>query len=140
MGGTAGAGGGALVHEFSVISSIVDLVKDEMEKFDNLNYVKEIVLEVGELTFLAHEALQFGFKALADGESKIKNDALKIIQIAAKVKCRKCGYEGSMSLDDADEHHISIPIFSCPECTGQIEILEGKGCTVRNLVIDLEEE
>jgi hydrogenase nickel incorporation protein HypA/HybF len=128
------------VHEFSVISSIVDLVKDEMEKFDNLNFVKEVVLEVGELTFLAHEALQFGFKALIENEPRIRDDALKIVKVAVRIKCRQCDYEGPLSVDDTEEYHISIPRFACPKCNGQIDVLEGKECTVRNLVIDLEEE
>ena len=128
------------MHEFSVISAIVDLVKSEMEKYDNLNAVKEINLEVGELSFLATDALQFGFKALAENEPKINNDALKIIQVAAKVKCRQCDYAGALDIEDSDEYHMNVPRFACPKCSGQIDVLEGKECTVRNLILDLEEE
>ena len=127
------------MHEFSVISAIVDLIKSEMEKFDKLNHVKEVVLEVGELSFLAPDALQFGFKALVENEPEINDDALKIIPIEAKIKCIKCEYEGPMKVENTEEYHISIPGFYCPKCSGQIDILEGKECTVRNLVLDLEE-
>jgi hydrogenase nickel incorporation protein HypA/HybF len=127
------------VHEFSVISSIVDLVKDEMSKHDKLNFVKEIVLEVGELSFLSHDALQFGFRALVENEEKIKDDALTIVPIPAKVKCTQCDYEGAMKVDETEEYHISIPRFTCPECNGRIDVLQGKECVVRNLVLDLED-
>jgi len=128
------------VHEFSVISSIVELVKGEMGKHDNLNFVKEIVLEVGELSFLSHDALRFGFRALVENEPDIKDDALTIIPIQAKVKCRRCDYEGAMKAGETEEYHIAIPQFSCPECNGPIDVLHGKECVVRNLVLDLEDE
>lgn len=128
------------MHEFSVISDIVNLVKTEMQKHDNLNFVKEIVLEVGELTFLAHGALHFGFRALAENEPQINDDALTIVPVAAKIKCRDCGYEGPMHVEGSDEYHMSLPVFSCLNCKGQIDILEGKECIVRNLILDLEDE
>ncbi len=128
------------MHEFSVISSIVDLIKDEMGKHDNLNCVKEVVLEVGELTFLGREALQFGFKALTESSSKINSDGLKIVLVAASVKCKQCQYEGPMKLDNTEEYHVSIPIFACPSCDGAIDVVKGKECVVRNLVLDLEDD
>ena len=70
------------MHEFSVITSIVDLVKDEMEKRPVI-LVKEVKLEVGELTFLAHGALEFGFTALVEKDPKIANDALNILLVQA---------------------------------------------------------
>lgn len=127
------------MHEFSVISSIVDLIKDEMGKHDNLNCVKKVVLEVGELTFLGHEALQFGFKALTESAPQINSDGLKIVPVPASVKCKACNYEGPMKLDNTEEYHVSIPIFTCPSCEGPIDLIKGKECVVRNLVLDLEE-
>ncbi len=128
------------MHEFSVITAIVDLVKGEMEKRDNLKEVKEVVVEVGELSFLSHDALQFGFKALVESEPKINLDALKLILVAAKIKCRKCDYEGPLEIEDSEQYHISLPRFACPKCNGQIDVLEGKECVVRNLVLDLEDD
>ena len=128
------------MHEFSVISSIVNLIKDEMGKHDNLNYVKEVVLEVGELTFLGHEALQFGFKALTESAPKIDSEGLKIIPVPAIVKCKSCSFEGPMKLDKTEEYHISIPVFTCPSCDGAIDVIKGKECVVRNLVLDLEDD
>ena len=126
------------MHEFSVISSIVDLVKQEMEKRPVI-LVKEVKLEVGELTFLAHGALEFGFTALVEKEPKIANDALNIIPVKAEVKCLNCGYIGPMVVKDSEAMHIGIPIFKCPECAGKIEVIKGKECIVVNLRMELED-
>ena len=143
------------MHEFSVISSIVDLVKQEMEKRPVI-LVKEVKLEVGELTFLAHGALEFGFTALVEKESKIANDALNIVPVQAEVKCKNCDYEGPMNIRDSkseenksppnENHpviseamHVGVPIFKCPKCGGQIEVIKGKECTVANLRMELED-
>lgn len=126
------------MHEFSVISSIVDLVKAEMETRPVI-LVKEVKLEVGELTFLAHDALQFGFTALVEKEPKIANDALNIVPVQAEVKCKNCDYEGPMKVKDSEEMHIGVPIFKCPKCEGQIEVIKGKECTVVNLRMELED-
>jgi len=126
------------MHEFSIISSIVDLVKQEMETRPVI-LVKEVNLEVGELTFLAHDALQFGFNALVEKEEKIADDALNIIQVQAEVKCKNCDYEGPMKVKDSEKMHIGVPIFKCPKCGGQIEIIKGKECTIVNLKMELED-
>jgi len=125
------------MHEFSIISSIVDLVKQEMEKRPVI-LVKEVKLEVGELTFLAEAALQFGFTALVEKEEKIANDALKITSIPAEVKCIDCGYTGPLKVKDSEQNHIS-PIFQCPKCQGKIEIIKGKECTVVNLRMEIDD-
>ncbi len=128
------------MHEFSMISSIVDVIESEMEKHDKLICVKEVVLEVGELMFLGHEALRFGFHALTEPNPKINSGGLKIVPIPARVKCLACQYEGPIKTEETEEYHVSIPRFACPSCSGAIEIIEGKQCIVRNLVLDLEDD
>ena len=130
------APGDSPMHEFSIISSIMELVKSEMEKA-KATMVLEIYLEVGELSFLSHEALQFGFRALAENEPKVDNDALKITSVPAEVKCKKCGYSGSMNTGDSEKYHTISPIFQCPECAGPIDILKGRECTVKNIRMEV---
>jgi hydrogenase nickel insertion protein HypA len=98
----------------------------------------EIHLEVGELSFLSHEALEFGFGVLAENEPKIDKNALKIIPVPAEIKCRKCSYVGQMKAGNPDEYHMAAPIFQCPKCAGPIDILKGKECVVRNLKMEVD--
>ena len=125
------------MHELSMIQSIIELVKNEMEKREAIK-VLEIHLEVGELSFLSHDALQFGFGALVENEPKIEKDALKIISVPAEVKCSKCGYSGPMKSAESSEYHLIAPVFQCPKCGGPIEIIRGKECVVRNLKMEVD--
>jgi hydrogenase nickel insertion protein HypA len=125
------------MHEFSMIQSIMELVKNEMEKRQAIR-VLEIHLEVGELSFLSHEALQFGFGALVTGEPKIDKDALKIIPIPAEIKCTECGHSGPMKNVESAEYHLMAPVFQCPKCGGPVEIVRGKECIVKNLRMEVE--
>ena len=102
--------------------------------------VKEVHLEVGELTFLGHDQLRFGFGILVRSEPKIDPDGLNIISIPAKIKCLECDYEGAMEVQGSEEYHIKLPRFACPSCGGAIDILRGKECMVKNLVMDLEDD
>ncbi|MBU4032255.1 MAG: hydrogenase maturation nickel metallochaperone HypA [Candidatus Thermoplasmatota archaeon] len=126
------------MHEFSMMMSIVELVKSEMEKRPVIK-VTEINLEVGDLTFLSHDALQFGFQALVETEPRIGPDSLKIIPVPAEVKCSDCGFSGAMKFADSEANHLMTPVFQCPECAGPVEIVRGKECTVRNIRMELED-
>jgi hydrogenase nickel insertion protein HypA len=125
------------MHEFSMIQSIMELVKCEMEKREAIR-VLEIHLEVGELSFLSHEALLFGFGALVAGEPKIDKDALKIIPVPAEIKCSECGHCGPMKTSESAEYHLMAPVFQCPKCGGPVEIVRGKECIVKNLRMEVE--
>ncbi len=127
------------MHELSVITSIVQVIKAEVGKRDDVRLVKEVHLEVGELTFLGHEALEFGFRTITASDPIIDQDALSITPIKARVKCLSCNYEGPLDYAEREEYHLRLPRFCCPECGGEIEILEGKECIVKNLVLDVEE-
>ncbi len=127
------------MHEFSMIQSVVQLVKAEMQKRAVIK-VTEINLEVGELTFLSHDALQFGFQALVETEPKISPDSLKISSIHAEVKCEKCGFIGPMKTAESEVYHqLMAPVFKCPECGGPVEIVRGRECTVKNIRMELED-
>lgn len=127
------------MHEFSMIMSIVELVKDEMGKRKAI-LVKEINLEVGDLTFLSHDALQFGFRALVESEPKIDPDSLSIIPVPARVKCQECNYSGPMKVVESPEYHLLMaPVFECPECGGPVEIVRGRECVVKNIRMELED-
>jgi hydrogenase nickel insertion protein HypA len=128
------------MHEFSVITSIVKAVKSEIAKRKRVRLVKEVHLEVGDLTFLGHDALEFGFKVVTEREPKIDSGGLRITSVPAKVKCRSCGYEGPLEYAEKDEYHLRLPKFKCPECDGEVEVIQGLECVVRNLVLDMEDD
>ena len=127
------------MHEFSMMMSIVELVKAEMAKRQVIK-VTEINLEIGDLTFLSHDALHFAFQALVETEPKIDANSLKIIPVPAEVRCTKCGFTGPMKAAESPEYHqLMAPVFQCPKCAGPVEIVRGRECTVKNIRMDLED-
>jgi hydrogenase nickel incorporation protein HypA/HybF len=127
------------MHEFSVITSVLNAVRYEIDKRQRVRLVKEVHLDVGELTFLSHDALQFGFRAVAEREPRISPDGLRITSIGARVRCKSCGYDGPLEYIEKEEYHLRLPRFKCPECDGEIDIIQGQECVVRNLVLDVED-
>lgn len=125
------------MHEFSVITSIFELVKAEKERARAVK-VLEVRLDVGELAFLSHEALEFGFRALAENEPDIAPDGLRITTIPAKVECTKCHYRGPLKVADTTAGHLGSPIFQCPECGGPVEVISGRECVVRNIRMEVD--
>lgn len=129
------------MHEFSVMSSVVSSVLDEIERIQKKNEkkiyrVNEVVLEVGELTFLAHEQLRFCYDILSQ-DNILKGSKLTIKKIEALVHCTECGYTGPVEY--YTEFHLTTPILQCPECGKRVEILKGRECTVKSINLELEE-
>ena len=126
------------MHEFAVISDIVRAVIKEAEKYKKLKSVKEVVLNIGELTFLNPDQLSFSFSVLSEG-TVLEGSRLIIENIKAKIKCTSCEYEGPIKYLEEEKMHYSIPIFSCPKCKMPVKITEGKECVVKSVRLILED-
>lgn len=125
------------MHEFSVMSEIMDALMTESKK-NNVKAVKKVYLEVGDLTFLGHEQLKFAYEVLAEG-TVFDGSELVLDTKPALVKCNSCGYEGELSFEDNPEYHLRIPDFSCPKCENPSEVVSGNECIIRRMIADVEE-
>ncbi len=125
------------MHEFSVMSDIMEALKEEAEKH-NLKSVKRVLLEVGELTFLAHEQLGFAYKILSEG-TIFDGAELTLETKPASVKCDSCGYRGEVSFSNSPEYHFMLPTFSCPDCGKPTDVISGRECVIRSIVADVED-
>jgi len=126
------------MHEFSTMSQIVDAILQEAKKHDAID-VKEVHLEIGELTFLLEEPLKFAYEILSK-DSILERSKLIVKEKRAMARCNSCGYEGEIDYDQtfSKSPHISFPKISCPKCDSRVEIVAGKECTIRNIVICVE--
>ncbi len=113
------------MHEMSIAVSIVDIVCKKAKE-ENAKKINNIVLDVGELSGIMIDALEFGFEAatkstLADGAQ------LKINRIQGKAFCKNC-----------DKHfHIENEFTPCPTCDDyNIELLKGKELNIKSFNID----
>ena len=122
------------MHEFSVMSQIVEAVLQEI-KNHNVKSVSEVHLEIGELTFLGHEQMGFAYQVLTE-KNILKDSKIIISEKKAKIKCRKCDYNGKIKYEYDPGFHFSLPTFTCPKCKGTVEIVEGKECIISRIVAE----
>ncbi len=117
------------MHEFSVMSQIVDSILEEAKKRD-AKRIEQVDLEIGDYTMLGQEQMRFAFDVLAK-DTILEGAKLNITTRPGKVKC-SCGYEGSPSVSEDSPHKV-VPILECPKCGGAAKIVEGRECIIRNI-------
>lgn len=118
------------MHEFSVMTQIVEAVIAEAKKRD-AHKIERVELEVGEFTMLGSEQLRFAFEVLSKN-TILRDSDLEIRTIRGKIKCESCGFEGGVLIDENTSHR-SVPILECPKCHSASRIVEGRECVVRNI-------
>ena len=63
---------------------------------------------------------------------------MRIITIPAEVKCKDCDYSGPLRVAESEEYHmLPAPVFQCPKCSGPVEVIKGRECTVRNIRMEV---
>jgi len=118
------------MHEFSVMSQIVDSVLEVVAKHD-AKRVEEVDLEVGEFTMLGEEQMKFAYEVLAK-DTVLEGSMLNFKTVKGRVRCGSCGYDGEMSILE-DMPHKAVPVLECPRCHEPAEITAGRECVVRNI-------
>jgi len=116
------------MHEYSVMSQIVELILAEAKKRD-AEKVSRVAIEIGEYTFLGEEQLRFAFEVLTK-DTIARDAAIDITTTKGTVECR-CGYSGAP--EQPDGLHSLAPILKCPKCGNIATVKEGVGCTVRDI-------
>ncbi len=125
------------MHEFSTMQGIVNAILEEAKKYRAIK-IYRVEIEIGELTFLGKEQMKFAFDILK--ENTIMEDAkISIKKKKARVKCIKCGYEGGVEYGMKDDFHITFPIIRCPKCGGEVEIVKGRECLIKNVEMEIED-
>jgi len=122
------------MHEASIGQSIVKTVLAEAEK-QNAVKVDSVEIEIGELTFLGQDQVEFWIKT--GFESTIAENAeIKFKKIKGRIKCKKCGYAGDITVKEDPQYHMLLPSFSCPQCnSAEVTITAGKDAFIRTIKI-----
>lgn len=123
------------MHEFSIVSQLVERVIEEARK-RGAKRVIEVELEVGQLSFLNPEQMRFAYNILSKG-TVLEKSHLIINTLDARVRCKICGFDGKPDYTDDVTYHISTPVFLCPVCGNPVEVLEGKGCIIKRVKLEL---
>ena len=121
------------MHEFSVMQQVVAAVLEQVREHPGLSHVEEVQMDVGELTFLGEEQLEFSFQVLCETNNLLKSAKLVISKKPSLALCPACGYKGPLKYLDTEGGHSSIPLFSCPDCGDVVDIVDGKQCMITNI-------
>lgn len=128
-----------VMHEFSMMTQIVNVVLSEAER-RGAERVTSVEIEIGELSFLGEEQLAFAFEILSESNI-LKGAELKMTKKGAEIECKECGYLGEPERTD-DEFHTSftVPIIRCPKCQGEVKIVSGRDCIVKNIKLEIPDK
>jgi len=124
------AGKGSAMHEMSVLMNIFEAVEETLGKqFDTAKVrVEKIRLQVGKLSMVVPEALQFAFSVAKEG-TIFKDAALEIREIPLVATCNECGEKITMDR----------PIFECTKCGSvDLHIISGRELFIES--VEIEEE
>ncbi len=121
-----------------MVRGIVETMIAESGKYDGVMGIKEVELEVGELTNLNPEQIMFAFEVLTK-DTIAEGSVLNIKEIAAMVDCSQCDYRGPIGSMDISDHY-TIPSFKCPDCEGKISIIRGLDCILTSMKLNIEDD
>ena len=122
------------MHEASIAQSIVQTVLKEAGKQNALR-VESVEVEIGELTFLGIDQLEFWVKTGFEGTIAEKAD-IRFKHVKGLLHCNACDYEGPLQVEEDPLYHMRLPTFSCPQCqSSKIEITQGKEALIRRIKI-----
>ena len=113
------------MHELSIVQSIIGIVAMEAKK-SGVERVTEVHLEIGQLSGVEYDSLEFALKNLATG-SVIESAEITIEKPGGTARCSNCGYEFA----------IENFIGSCNLCSSfDLEIIKGRELRVKSITID----
>jgi hydrogenase nickel incorporation protein HypA/HybF len=113
------------MHELSIVLNIIELVAMEAKK-SGVERVTEVRLEIGQLSGVEYDSLEFALKNLAPG-SIIESAEIIIDKPVGTARCVKCDYEFA----------IENFIGSCNLCSSfDLEIIKGRELRVKSITID----
>jgi len=113
------------LHELSIATQIFDLVKKVMKEH-SAKRVGEIRVEVGKLSCIDPASLRFCFEAVA-ADSELAGAHLAIVEKYPRGRCRSCGKEYEVRIDD----------FRCNHCgSDDFELISGSDVLVTEVEVE----
>ena len=118
------------MHELGVVFYVIKDVKNVAAE-NNINKVKSITLEIGEVSGVIHEQLLDCFKWASNKEDVTKGSELKIETIPAITYCEDCG-----------ENYETVTYGKiCPNCNSEhTYLLQGNEFNIKEIEVYDEDE
>ena len=110
------------MHELGITQNIVAIALEHAEG----KRVERVVLEIGQLSAILPEAIQFCFDVCCQGTA-LEGAALEIIAVPGRGHCQDCGAEVAMDL----------PFGICDRCGSQhLTLIQGQELNLKALEVE----
>ncbi len=113
------------MHEMSIAQSLIDIIKEEMEK-NSARTLRSVRLHIGQMSAVVPDALSFCFEVITTG-TEMEGARLDMEVIPLEAFCRQC----------KDTFQIEDYAFACPDCGGtEIEVIGGQDLSIVEMEVD----
>jgi hydrogenase nickel incorporation protein HypA/HybF len=113
------------VHELGIATRLAEIAKQVMTDHGAAK-VGEIAVDIGSLAGIDRSSLEFCFDAIAKG-TPLEGAHLKIDEIRPRAKCRECGADYEVRLDD----------FRCRSCgSSDFDVTSGTDISVKSVEVE----
>lgn len=113
------------MHEFSIAVDIVDIATSSARK-EAATVVKEIEIEIGQLSGVVMEALEFSLEAAVKG-TILEDARRKLIIVPGRARCTQC----------STEYDTDTLFKTCPRCQACApDVIHGRELRVKSLIIE----
>ncbi len=113
------------MHEFSIAVDIIDLATSYARK-ESVSEVKEIEIEVGQLSGVVIEALAFSLEVAVKGTT-LEKARRNLVVIPGRARCTSCGHEF-----DTGTLYTPCPLCQAPSPS----IIQGRELRVKSLTVE----
>ena len=118
------------MHEMSLVQGIFDSVVP-VARANGATKITGITLDIGEMTMVVPEAMEFAFSALSEDDPLLENAELTMNFIAPNSRCLDCGDEF-----EHDRFHLH-----CPACgSGTTLLIAGRELEVASMEIETPDD
>lgn len=112
------------MHELSIVENIIDITQKKAIE-ENFSIVKKIIIDIGELSCVSIEALEFCFD-VACKNTVLERAELIVNSIKGMAKCKQCDIKFTL------ENIYDL----CPQCdNNDIIIIAGKETRIKSLLV-----
>jgi hydrogenase nickel incorporation protein HypA/HybF len=113
------------MHEFAIAVDIVDIAVSAARQ-EGATRVKEVEIEIGQLSGVVMEALEFSLEAAVKG-TLLEHARRNLVTVPGRARCTQCGRE----------YDTDTLYQACPACQAMApEIIQGRELRVKSLIVE----
>lgn len=125
------------MHELSVMQQVTATIMD-IAREKRATRINSVRLQVGELTFLELDQLDFAWEIYTRNVGEpLLGAELTLEKLDARGSCPACGYSGPLKVVDFPDSHFSTPVLDCPTCGEMVTVTEGRDMLIRDIEMEV---